>query len=73
MKVAKIFFGEECSSILREPGSLISRVFKLRNRCRKKMMIKIWAAQRCPQTRPWFRGFASSEDKDQENYLHDDD
>jgi hypothetical protein len=73
MKVGKIFFEEGFSSDLRELGSLIYRVFKLRNGCRKKMMIRIWTAQRSPRIRPWFRGFAPSEDTDQEDYLHDDD
>jgi hypothetical protein len=35
------------------------------------MMIGIWTAQRSPQARPWFRGFAPVEGKDQEDYLHD--
>jgi hypothetical protein len=73
MKVRKIFFEEGCSSELREPGSLIYRVFKLGNGCRKKMMIGIWIAWRSPRTRPWFRGSVPSEDNDQEDYLHDDD
>jgi hypothetical protein len=72
MKVGKIFFEEGCSSELREPGSLIYRVFKLGNGCRKKM-IRIWIAPRSPRTRPRFRGFAPSEDTDEEDYLHDDD
>jgi hypothetical protein len=31
------------------------------------------SSQGSPQTRPWFRGFTPTEDKDQEDYLHDDD
>jgi hypothetical protein len=54
-------------------GSLIYRVFKHGNGCRKKMMIRIWIAQRSPRTHLWFHRFAPSEDKDQEDYLHDDD
>jgi hypothetical protein len=73
MKVGKIFFDEGCSSELRESRSLIYRVFKLGNGCRKKMIIKIWTAQRSPQTCPWFYGLAPSEDTDQEDHLHDDD
>jgi hypothetical protein len=73
MKVGKIFFEEGCSSELREPESLIYRVFKLGNGCRKKMMIRIWTTQSSPQTRPWFRRLAQSEDTDQEDYFHDDD
>jgi hypothetical protein len=73
MNIGKIFFEEGCSSELRESGSLIYRVFKLRNGCRKKRMIGIWAAQRSPRTHPWFRRFAQSEDMDQEDYFHDDD
>jgi hypothetical protein len=57
----------------RGPGILIYRFFKLRNGCRKKMMIRIWTTQRSPQTRPWFRGFAQSKNTDQEDYLHEDD
>jgi hypothetical protein len=37
------------------------------------MMIGIGIAQRSSRTRPWFRGIALAEDKDQEDYLHDDD
>jgi hypothetical protein len=73
MNVGKIFFEEGCSSELREPGSLIYRVFKLGNGCKKKRMIGIWTAQRSPRTRPWFHRFAQSEDMDQEDYFHDDD
>jgi hypothetical protein len=40
MKVGKIFFEEGCSSELREPRSLMYRVFKFRNGCRKKMVIE---------------------------------
>jgi hypothetical protein len=65
--------GRVLFQIDRGPGILIYRVFKLGNGCRKKMMIRIWTAQRSPRTHPWFRGFASSEDTDQEDYLHDDD
>jgi hypothetical protein len=65
--------GRVLFQIGRGPGILIYRVFKLRNGCRKKMMIGIWIAQRSPRTRPWFCRFAPSEDTDQEDYLHDDD
>jgi hypothetical protein len=71
MKVEKIFFEEGCSSELREPGSLIYQVFKLKNGCRKKMKVRIWTAHRSPQTRPWFRRFAQSEDTYQEDHFHD--
>jgi hypothetical protein len=39
----------------------------------KKMMIKIWTAQRSPRARPWFHEFAPYEVTDQEDHLHDDD
>jgi hypothetical protein len=39
----------------------------------EKMMIGIWRAQRSSRTRPWFCRIALAEDKDQEDYLHDND
>jgi hypothetical protein len=35
-------------------------------------MIRIGIAHRSSRTRPWSRGIAPAEDKDQEDYLHDD-
>jgi hypothetical protein len=39
----------------------------------EKMMIGIGITQRSSRTRPWFHRIAPAEDKDQEDYLHDDD
>jgi hypothetical protein len=39
----------------------------------EKMMIGIGIDQRSSRTHPWFRGITPAEDKDQEDYLHDDD
>jgi hypothetical protein len=32
----------------------------------------VWSSQATHRTRPWFHKFTPSEDKDQEDYFHDD-